>query len=349
MNCTKLAAGLALAMGMAIAAPGLASAQKIVVNELYRGGNLETTDEFIELLLVEDLTAAELNTFFYGDSTGTTAAKFAAYQLTGMEGIAATFPAGTIIVAGGVTSGLVEDTSYDPDNGDWNIELVFGSAFITKQGSNSGDFAGTDVAYVDTVATGDTLTADGFAVNYDSTPGVFGANATVTVTAPANNTNLYVSGADHANPDDWASAGTPTPGEPNGGANTDYIDELRRGDVLLIELESFTATAAHSGAPVAIDWATASEIDTVGFNVRRARFEDGRLVPGALVNDSLIPGEGSATSGASYSLIDPMPVGDAPRAYFLIELDANGKRSPYGPFRAVVEGDPAGVSGWSNY
>ncbi|MEH2409029.1 hypothetical protein [Nostoc sp.] len=33
---------------------------KIVINEFYRGGNLTTTDEFIGLLLVQDLTATQL-------------------------------------------------------------------------------------------------------------------------------------------------------------------------------------------------------------------------------------------------------------------------------------------------
>lgn len=347
MNCTKLAAGLALAMGMAIAAPGLASAQKIVVNEVLRAGNMEGTDEFIELLLVEDLTAAELNTFYFGDSTGTPNSKFAAYQFTNMQDIATTFPAGTIIVAGGATSAVgATDTSYDPENGDWNIELVFGTAHITKIGTNTADFASTDVAWVDTEATGATISADGFAVKYGPGTGTFGDVANVSVAAPANNFNLYVSGADHLNPDDWSTAGSLTPGEPNGGENTDYIEELRRGDVLLIELESFTATAAHASAPVVIDWTTASEIDTVGYHVARARVEGG---PGPLVNNALIPAKGSANAGASYSVVDPIPVGQTPRAYYLIELDANGKRTPYGPFPVSVNGNPAGVAGWSNY
>jgi hypothetical protein len=295
---------------------------------------------------VQDLTAAELNAFFYGDSTSSTAAKFAAYQFTGMENIAATFPAGTLIVAAGPTAGVTEDTSYDPDNGDWNIELVFGSPFITKQGANSGDFAATDVAWVDTVSTGDTLTADGFAVNWDSTPGVFGANASLTVPAPINNANLYVAGGDHFDPLSWASAGTSTPGEPNGGANTDYIDELRRGEVLLIELESFSASAAGVGSPVSIEWTTSSEIDCVGFRVRRVSTSG----LGGFVSDSLIPAEGTNGGGSTYDLVDPLPVqAGENRGYVLVEIDANGTVSRFGPFWATVGGDPSSVSEWSLY
>ncbi len=348
MKRTKFAVGLALAVGMVVATPGLVSAQRILVNELYRAGNLEATDEWIELLLIEDLTAAELNTFFYGDSTSTPNNKFGAYQFTNMGDIAATFPAGTLITAGGATASFAEDTSYDPDNGDWNIELIFGSTHITKVGS-LGDFAATEVAWVDTEATGSEITEDGFGVKYGPNNGTLGNNASVTVLQPPNNTNLYVIGPDHFEPDDWAAAGDPTPGEPNGGENTDYIEALRRGEVLLIELESFTATAAHANSAVNIEWVTSSEIDSVGFNVRRARPADGGLALGALVNESLIPAQGVDGGGATYSLLDPMPAGDGPRAYFLIEVDANGNRDTYGPFRATVGGNPANVCEWSLY
>ncbi|WP_157943296.1 hypothetical protein [Nostoc sp. CENA543] len=42
---------------------------KIIINEFYRSGTLTTGDEVIELLLLGDLTAAQLESFFVGDST----------------------------------------------------------------------------------------------------------------------------------------------------------------------------------------------------------------------------------------------------------------------------------------
>ncbi|MCA9981777.1 MAG: hypothetical protein KDD89_13115, partial [Anaerolineales bacterium] len=139
---------------------------KVIVNEFFRSGDF-TNNEWTELLLVEDLTAAELNEFAVGDSTSSTATRFSAYQLTGMEGIATNFPKGTIILVAGTTA-ATEDTSYDPANGDWDIILNVGGSYLTDNGS-TGNYAGTDVSYVDNDLTlTNTLSTDGFAVNWDT-------------------------------------------------------------------------------------------------------------------------------------------------------------------------------------
>jgi hypothetical protein len=77
-----------------------ASAQSVVINEFRRDGTWTTT-EYMEIVINQSLTAAQLEALFFGDSTSATAAKFAVYRLTGMSGLAATFPAGTIITIGG--------------------------------------------------------------------------------------------------------------------------------------------------------------------------------------------------------------------------------------------------------
>ena len=173
-----------LAIALAVASP-VAAQSKILVNEFFRNGTMGT-DEWAELVLTVPLTAAQLEGFYVGDSTSTTAAKFSGYKFTGMGAIAANFPAGTIIVVGGST-GFAQDISYNPAGGDWNIHLNVGGVYLTTNG-NTGDFAGTDVVYVDTNGTpaNATLSADGFAVNWDSTPGVFGALASVLIAVPAN-------------------------------------------------------------------------------------------------------------------------------------------------------------------
>lgn len=53
--------------------------------------------------------------------------------------------------------------------------------------------------------------------------------------------------------------------------------------------------------PIKVEWQTATEVDTAGFHVYRASSEDG---PFSRINEQLIPGEGSAISGASYTFID---------------------------------------------
>ena len=241
-----------MAVSAFVAIAGSASAggptYKIIVNEFLRAGNLTTTDEWAELVLLEDMSAAELNTYFLGDSTSSTAAKFAGYQFTGMEGINNTYCKGTIITVAGDT-GPASDTSYNPAVNDWNITLKTSGANLTSNGSN-GDFAGTDVVYVDTDGTNGSavLTANGFAINWDSTPGTFGSNATFTLTnSPANNTGAQLSDiVDNAHLDgSWVSdvlPGSLTPGLTNGFGNTTSIFALRdslanvaSGDVSLDE------------------------------------------------------------------------------------------------------------------
>ncbi len=245
-NKLLLKALTAVLMGATITS---ASAQQIIVNEFLRAGNLSTTNEYIELVLMQDLTAAQLDTFFVGDSTGSTAAKFSGYQFTSMATIAPTFCAGSIITVGGDT-GPVVDTVYDPTNGDWAITIHTNDVNITGNGSG-GNLAGTDVAYVDTDGTNGntTLSANGFAVNWDSTPGTFGANASFTLTnSPANNSGAYLNDvlANAALDASWASDATATltPGAVNGGGNTTSIQALQA---------TALGTVTISGTPAAIE------------------------------------------------------------------------------------------------
>jgi hypothetical protein len=211
---------------------GEALASRVVVNEIYRDTSLGSTGtEWVEVVLLEELTAAELETFSFGDSTSSTAAKSSGYHLQNAADFAAVFPAGTILViAGG--SGATEDLTFDPASGDWNLVIRTTDAHVVSNGS-TGDFAGTDVAYVDLDGTnGDaTLSADGFAVNWDSSPGAFGAVAPVTIAVPpsvgatANTSDL----ANAADPAVWAVPAAATPGAGNGGDNDLAIDALRGG------------------------------------------------------------------------------------------------------------------------
>lgn len=277
---------------------------KIIVNEFYRGGDLNTGDEWMELLLLQDLTAAEINSYFAGDSTGTTAAKFSGYQFTGMEGIAGSFCAGTIITVAG-DAGPAADGSYNPSGGDWNLTLKTSGSNLNTNGS-TGNFAGTDVAYIDTDGTNgnSVLTADGFAVNWDSTPGVFGGNATLTITAPSNNSGALLND-DIANAhlnSSWASSqAVLTPGNPNGGANSSSISTLRNAfgtisvsDVMINEGDagatSFTFTITRSNN--CLGGTVWYHVDPTGANpVDAADFSGGIIPPEASVNFN--PGESS--------------------------------------------------------
>lgn len=206
-------------------------AAPLVVNELFRSGNLTSTDEWVELVLTQDLTAAELELFSVGDSTSSTEAKFSGYRFTAMGDFADVFPAGTVLVVTG-TTGPTADFDYDPATGDWNLVLPTSDLHLTGNGS-SGDLASTDVVYVDADGTNGstTLTADGFAVCWDTSPGLLGALA-VPIGVPANLTGAALDAAveDALDPVGWLTSltlDTMTPGAPNGGANGASIEALR--------------------------------------------------------------------------------------------------------------------------
>ncbi len=229
-----------------------ASSQDIVVNEFYRGGNLSSTDEWIEVVLLADLSAAEVQGYLVGDSQSATTSKLSAYRFANMAAIASDFPAGTIIVLSGDTGPAV-DGSYDPAGGDWNLTLRTSGSNITTV-TGGGDLAGTDVVWVDTVASGSTIAPDGFCVNYDSTPGTFGAVCQVTITAPSNNTGSVLAGdvTLAASAAGWTSSvalAAMSPGLPNGLDNTTSIDNLRSalGGVPVLSLDSPSVLEGDSG------------------------------------------------------------------------------------------------------
>ncbi|WP_445635792.1 Dystroglycan-type cadherin-like domain-containing protein [Nostoc sp. DSM 114161] len=242
---------------------------KIVINEFYRGGTLTAGDEFIELLLTEDLTATQLESFFVGDSTGTKASKFSAYKFTNLGSIASTFKAGTIITVGGTTA-ITQNTSYNPSINDWNIALNAGGSFLPNANSgNNGDIAGDDVVWVDTSNTGATISTDGFAVDIGTATGAFTSAANVNFGASTNNTGYALNSdlAGATNTANWTTGiafAATTPGLPNGGANTTYINNLRSIPPLPTLTLSITPSsfAENAGANAATATLTRSDTST---------------------------------------------------------------------------------------
>ncbi|WP_445241796.1 hypothetical protein [Microcoleus vaginatus] len=98
---------------------------QIIINEFRRATGNITGNEYVELLLTEDVSATQLQSYFVGDSTEPTAAKYSAYRFTNMASIAPVFKAGTILTIGG--SPVNQEIAYNPipsgTNNDWNIRL----------------------------------------------------------------------------------------------------------------------------------------------------------------------------------------------------------------------------------
>ena len=113
---------------------------------------------------------------------------------------------------------------------------------------------------------------------------------------------------------------------------------------LAVDLTSFTATTSGPGAPVTLAWETAAELDSAGFRIHVGS-ADGPTVGG------LVPAEGSASSGASYSLVDSngLAAGET-RDYYLVEVELDGSTNTYGPASVSAGNGPASsVSDWTMY
>jgi hypothetical protein len=109
----------------------------------------------------------------------------------------------------------------------------------------------------------------------------------------------------------------------------------------VVKLSSFTATPADRA--VILTWTTASEIDNAGFNLYRSESETGGYVK---INSSLIPAQGSPTSGATYQYVDNNVKNRTTHYYKLEDIDLNGKSTLHGPVSAMprrVRSDECGV------
>jgi hypothetical protein len=113
--------------------------------------------------------------------------------------------------------------------------------------------------------------------------------------------------------------------------STDFIDSMSvAGFTTLVKLTSFEAVPGSN--QVILKWVTESEIDNAGFNIYRAESKDGEYVK---INSSLIPAEGTATSGATYQYIDENVQNRKTYYYKLKDIDLNGTSTMHGPMSAV--------------
>jgi hypothetical protein len=118
-----------------------------------------------------------------------------------------------------------------------------------------------------------------------------------------------------------------------GGVELQTIVVCENRAILAVQLQSFTAR--RSGKNVVLRWRTASEVNTLGYNVyRQAGAKRVKL------NRSLIPAAsliGGSMSSHAYSFRTRIPsLKGASAKYWLQEVASNGARSWYGPVRAVA-------------
>src|SRR4051812_16977744 len=99
--------------------------------------------------------------------------------------------------------------------------------------------------------------------------------------------------------------------------------------------------AREEDGRVAVEWETAAEVGTVAFEVERLDAASGRFVP---VAERPVPAV-AQLPGGRYRLVDPGAPRGQKLTYRLVEVDQQGAREVFGPYRVTVERErPSGLA-----
>lgn len=107
--------------------------------------------------------------------------------------------------------------------------------------------------------------------------------------------------------------------------------------VLLGIYTLITGWQSYANPQVVVEWSTATELDTAGFNLYRSASADGPFVQ---VNQQLVPSSPDPLTGGDYSFADTAV--DPGRTYFyeLEEVEYNGATQRFPPIQASAGGSP---------
>ncbi|HXK60753.1 MAG TPA: C25 family cysteine peptidase, partial [Acidobacteriota bacterium] len=105
-----------------------------------------------------------------------------------------------------------------------------------------------------------------------------------------------------------------------------------------VSLKRFDAFAV--GATVVLEWETAMEFETAGFQVLRATGPDAAPTP---INTVLVPAMYESINGGIYRLADHGASAEGVHTYWLKELERAGAVRIYGPFRRSPQAAPPGL------
>jgi hypothetical protein len=99
-------------------------------------------------------------------------------------------------------------------------------------------------------------------------------------------------------------------------------------------LLAFLAWQDLSSTSVLVEWSTASELDTAGFNLYRSEEPEGEFVK---VNSSLVPASSDPLVGGSYTYEDAEVRPGRTYYYRLEEVEYDGGTSTFGPISVRAE------------
>lgn len=104
--------------------------------------------------------------------------------------------------------------------------------------------------------------------------------------------------------------------------------------MVLAGIFGYQAWKAIKNPEVVVEWTTASEIETAGFNLSRSESPQG---PYRRINDHLIPANNDPLVGGSYSYEDSDVIAGRTYYYQLEDVDSGGSVTTHGPIEIKAE------------
>lgn len=115
------------------------------------------------------------------------------------------------------------------------------------------------------------------------------------------------------------------------------------GVVWLIVAAGLLAYLFFSPSPTKVQWHTETEQNTAGFYIYRSTNPEGEF---ELITEEIIPSEGSAITGASYSFSDETAVSGETYYYLLEEIEYDGTINRYSD-NIISQRVPVNLNGWT--
>ena len=106
--------------------------------------------------------------------------------------------------------------------------------------------------------------------------------------------------------------------------------------VILLGLYALvTGWQAYSHPQVVVEWSTATELDTAGFNLYRATSVDGPFAP---INPELVPSSPDPLTGGDYEFVDQGVDPGVTYFYELEEVEYSGATQRFDPIQVTADG-----------
>ncbi|MDY6993324.1 MAG: hypothetical protein SVR94_12085, partial [Pseudomonadota bacterium] len=110
----------------------------------------------------------------------------------------------------------------------------------------------------------------------------------------------------------------------NSSSETTFQVTVQKQDDLLVELLEFTASAHHTPKGILLQWQTLSESATAGFNIWRARWQQGQYTEISRITPQLIPARGGRHQLSHYHYLDTQVAAGIRYHYGLEEITVEG-------------------------